>query len=371
MKIAHLAKHLNSGGIPIYIYTLGKVLRSQGVEQIVISSGGEMETDFVESGMSCYAFDLNTKFAFHPKIFAALIPVVRVLQKEKVDLIHAHTRVGQIMGALIERITGIPLVSTSHGFFKPRLGRKFFPAWGHKVIAISEAVRQDLIKAHHVPENKTRTVTNGIEIERFQKASLPEIKARAKNRFMIQPSDFAICMVTRLVMEKGAEDLLKAVQILIKKHSHLRVFIVGDGKDREYLERKASELGVSGAVTFTGNLSDVTEVLAACDAFIHPGRVLEGFGLSIVEAMAAALPVIVTEPWALWDLFLDKNIGARISVECPDEIAAMLEKWIANPEQTVQMGKNAQAQALKQFNIQKMASDVVCVYREVLAETGR
>ncbi len=366
MKIAHLTTHLNMGGIPVYIYTLAKALQNQGIEQIVISSGGSMEPDFIKSNLAFFCFNLKTKFEFHPKLFLALSKIIKLLKSEKVDLIHAHTRVGQVLAAIIQKQAGIPYVSTCHGIYQPRLSRKIFPAWGQKVIAISEPVKQNLIHMHGIDQKRVTRIRNGIEIERFVSAADQIFKENSRAHFLFNTTDFVLCMVARLVSPKGAEDFIDAIQILSKQHANIRGIIVGDGPAKPKFEKKVADLGFADKIKFTGSISDVTPVLATSDVFIHPIRVVEGFGLSIAEAMAAALPVIVTDQWALIHLMQSRDIGEFVPVQSPHKIAEVVEKWLQTPEKLKEMGKNAQAAAIEFFDIKRMAREVSAVYAEVL-----
>ncbi len=366
MKIAHLTTHINMGGIPVYIYTLAKALQAQGIEQIVISSGGSMEPAFIEKGIPAFCFNLKTKFEFHLKLFSALPKIIKLLKSHKVDLIHAHTRVGQVLAALIEKISGIPCVSTCHGIFQPRLGRRLFPAWGQKIIAISDSVKNHLIEVHGISEKKILRIQNGIELERFVPAANPALKEKARSQFALNLSHSVICMISRAVAPKGFEDFLETVQILAAQNINLRGIIVGDGPDLALFRQRAVELGIEEKIIFTGNLSDVAPVLAASDIFVHPIRVPEGFGLSIAEAMAMALPVIVTDQWALMHLMKDKNIGEIVSVRNPRQIAAIIENWLHQPEKMKLMGQNARAAALEFFDIKRVAGEVLKMYSEVL-----
>jgi len=368
MKIAHLTTHMNVGGIPVYIQMLTRAHHAMGLKQIVISTGGTLEESMRALDIPTFHFDLRTKFEFHPKLFWAIPGIIRILKQEKVDLIHSHTRVTQVLAAIIEKLTGIKHISTCHGFYQPRLGRKIFPAWGHRVIAISSLVKNDLLKTHSIAEASIRQITNGIDVGRFVKASAPELRAAARVEWGLSPDHFAICMIARLIIEKGPEDFVQAIALLNSKYPNLRGFIVGDGPDAERVWEKIKNLGLTNCIRLTGNVANVERILAACDAFIHPVRVPEGFGLSIAEAMATGVPVIVNDQWALKEVFHNNNnnMGELIPSKNPSKIATCLTSWMDDPERVKAMGINAQKFAIEYFDMARLANEVMAIYEEVV-----
>ena len=144
MKILHLTTHLNRGGISNYIFTAGALLISKGHEVFVASSGGEMEKEFIEKGFRLLVLPIRTKSELSPKIYFALPPLLRFLKENQIQVMHAHTRVTQVMAFWLSKISGIPFISTCHGFYKRRLGRRLLPAWGEQIVAISDPVAENL-----------------------------------------------------------------------------------------------------------------------------------------------------------------------------------------------------------------------------------
>ena len=168
------------GGIPVYVYTLGGNLKKLGVDQIVITSGGSFADKFIAADIPVFTFDIKTKFAFHWKLFWQLPQIISLLRKEKIDLIHAHTRIGQALAQWIQIFSGIPFVSTCHGFYKLKWGRKLFPAWGRRVIAISKLVGEDLINTHRVSKRLMKTIMNGINTETFSNLRQSDLRVAAR-----------------------------------------------------------------------------------------------------------------------------------------------------------------------------------------------
>ena len=138
MKVLLITTHLNIGGISVYTINLARHLKKQGIDVTVLSGGGTMEYKLDRENIPHITLDIKTKAEFGIKMWKALPVVAKLVRNAKFDLIHAQTRVAHVLGRLTELKTGVPLVTTCHGFYQyRRLGRRLFPCWGRKVIAIS------------------------------------------------------------------------------------------------------------------------------------------------------------------------------------------------------------------------------------------
>ena len=167
MRVLFLTTHLNTGGITSYLLTLSKGLIKKGHHVHIAASGGNREEDFRNLGASVLNLDIKTKSELNPKIYLALRSLKKYTIEQKIDVIHSHTRVTQVMGRLLQKTTGRAFVSTCHGFFKPKFSRRIFPCWGDGVIAISPAVKDHLINDFHVAKEKVFVVENGLDFESF------------------------------------------------------------------------------------------------------------------------------------------------------------------------------------------------------------
>jgi len=129
MNILFLTTHLNVGGITSYLLTLTKGLIKQGHGVFLASSSGEMLEAFQSLGVEHLKLNISTKSELDPRIYLALGRLRRFIKQKDIHVVHTQTRVTQVMGFCLGRITEIPYLSTCHGFFKPRLSRKIFPCW--------------------------------------------------------------------------------------------------------------------------------------------------------------------------------------------------------------------------------------------------
>jgi len=120
MKTLFLTTHLNTGGITSYLLTLTKGLIARGHKVYLISSGGNTEEEFEAMGVRLHNLNFRTKSDISPKIYFSIPIIKSYINEYKIDIVHAHTRITQIMGCILKFNTKIPYLSTCHGFFKTR-----------------------------------------------------------------------------------------------------------------------------------------------------------------------------------------------------------------------------------------------------------
>ncbi len=370
-KILHLTTHLNIGGITTYIYLLGKGLDSAHYETSVFSSGGEMEKQFNKSGIRTYASPFRTKSELSPKLYFAIPEVIRIIKNENINLLHAHTRVTQVMAWWIQKITGIPYVSTCHGFYKRRLGRRLLPAWGNKVIAISPPVADSLVNEFKVPAEKVKTILNAIDIDTLEDLVRQKNQSSITIEYDLQSTKPILGIVARIVKDKGHEYLLKAFAQLLPQYPDLKLLVVGTGSYLSDVKKLADQLSLTKNLTFVGNLNDVTKALAVIDIFILPAVWREGFGLSIVEAMALKKPVIATNIWALNSLVQNKVNGLLIQPKNVTELASAITELIENQDLRRAVGEKAYKTVQEQFSIKRMTRDFDRLYQQILQSDSR
>ena len=312
-RVLHLTTHLNIGGITSYIKLLTKEMQKLDYEFFIGSSGGTQEKIISEQGSHCLTLDIKTKSELSPKVYLAIPKLLDFIRREKIDLVHAHTRVTQVLSWWIRFLSGTPYVSTCHGFYKRRIGRRLFPAWGNHVIAISKPVEGSLIHDFHVKLDQVSTIFNAIDIndlkDRYQKKN-PDLIRKELN---IKKSSRVIGIVARVVADKGHEYFLRAAEELIHdSYPDVKILIVGEGPYLKSTKRLVQQLHLNESVLFLGNINDITYALAVIDIFVLPAVWREGFGLSIIEAMALSKPVIVTNIWALNELVHDRINGLLV-----------------------------------------------------------
>jgi len=287
-----------------------------------------------------------------------------VLRENKFDVVHAHTRTAQVLANLIDRFQGIPAVTTCHGFFKPNLGRRLWPCWGHIVIAVSPAVAEHLQTAHRVPSNRIACIPNGIDATRFAKHFIPEQLHLLRSNLGIAPDARVIGTVARLSTVKGLPHLLEAVALLRKTFPTLHCLIVGDGDQRQFLELIARRLDIAGNVTFAGAVQDTAPYLALMEVFVM-SSLMEGLGLAILEAFAAGKPVVATRVGGIANVIRDRENGIFVPPGSGRDIAIATDILLSDKTLAQSLAKSGRKTVEDQFSLERMAGNIEKLYMDL------
>lgn len=363
MNILFLATHMNTGGISQYILTLGRALKQRGHSVFVVSSGGNLEPSLEDAGIVHRTMNIKTKSELSPKIYFAAAELRRFIKEHSIDIVHAHTRITQVMGSVISRATGTPYISTCHGFFKPRFSRRLFPCWGEAVIAISDAVRLHLIQDFHVPESNVFLVPNGIDTGEF--ASVSEEEKRSRRAGLGFSDEPLIGIIARLSDVKGHDTLIRAFNDVVQAVPKARLLIVGEGKEEAVLKKMAKDFNLTEQIKFYPVVNKTAEILSLLDIFVMPS-LQEGLGLAVMEAQAAGLPVVASRVGGIPSLIEDGKTGILVPAGSPDDLAKAIKAMLNDPARAREMGQQARQFVSEKFSVGKMADATLDVYESII-----
>ncbi|RKY42211.1 MAG: hypothetical protein DRP85_03665 [Candidatus Makaraimicrobium thalassicum] len=369
MRILLLTTHLNIGGIGVYTANLARYLKKRGVDVTVASSGGDLEDTLAEGGVPHIKIDIRTKSEFGIKVWKALPVLAGVIRDGGFHILHAQTRVAQVLGYFAGRITRVPFVSTCHGFFKyRRLSRRFFPCWGEKVIAISKSVRKHLLEDFCLSSGRVVLIYNGIELERYIAGRVT--RDHDLIRSMGLAGDTAIIgAVGRLSSVKGFKYLISAFKDVISRDRSVpaggvRLLIVGEGPEKGILQEQIRKLGIADSVFLTPGSMPLEKYLSLLDIFCLPS-VHEGLGLSLMEAMAAGRACIASDVGGLSELITSEENGILVPPKDPKALMAAILRLLKDDRFRRRLGDNARKKAADSFSINESVAQTLEVYREV------
>lgn len=199
-------------------------------------------------------------------------------------------------------------------------------------------------------------IPNGVDFKKFSAPVSQEKLNELKARFNKQPGDVFLITVSRLVLSRGVED---AIESLVSLPAHVKFLIAGDGEDREKLEHIARGLGVHERCIFVGHVKprDVPAYLQISDIFVRPS-IIEAFGNSFVEAMAASVPVIGTPVGGIPDFLKDGKTGLFCQVRNPASIATAVRRYLDDAALKSRVIEHARTLAATKYDWDLIAHDM-------------
>ncbi|MDO8603446.1 MAG: glycosyltransferase family 4 protein [Candidatus Omnitrophota bacterium] len=364
MKILLLTTHLNIGGISTYTVSLAKALKANGHEVFVVSSSGMLAPELAQSGVSHINIDMLTKSELNPKVFRAIFEITKIVKRLHIDIIHSQTRITQIIGFFVSKLSGVPLITTCHGFFNKNIGRILLPAWGDRVIAISDAVKENLIDYFGVDKNRVLMIYNGIEIKKFLKGFSEDERDKIKDKFGIKRDHSVIGTVARFTPDKGHDMLLYALFKILKEKPNVQLVFAGDGDRRREIEKLSQRLGLSDNVVFIKPQLSTVNVLAIIDVFMFTPARREGLGLALLEALASGKPVVATNVGGISSVVENNVNGFLVEPSNPALLVEPVLRLLKDKALYARMAQAGKEIVVKKFSINGMVDRTENVYRE-------
>lgn len=361
MNILFITTHFNTGGITSYVLTLGEALVKSGHKVWVASSGGNGVARLESAGISHVKVNIRTKSELSPKLVLSYGPLKHLIQKEGINIIHAQTRVTQVLGFFLSRTTGVKMVTTCHGFFRPRWFRRKFPCWGSSVIAVSKPVANHLSEDFRVELDMIHLIVNGIDLNRFKMTN--EQRRREARQKLGMGDTLLIGIIARLSDVKGIDILIKAMPFVLKEIPTANLLIAGQGPEEAALKKLTQDMSLTAHVHFKNTVDQTPELLSAFDVFVMPS-LMEGLGLSVIEAQACGIPVVSSKVGGLVDLIEDSKSGYLVDANDPATLADRILEVFSNPTQAQMMAAQARSNVEKHFSVQTMLKETLKVYEQ-------
>lgn len=372
MHVLHVCNSIMAGGAELHLLTLCRGLAAHGLRQTVAylhdrPVSRSLRKEFEAAGIATEKIPANGRYnVTFPFAVDALVRTLRP------DLLHTHLPRADLAGGFVKlRHRDLPWVVSVHNIYTARswTGSAALPlldvVWrkADTLIAISHAVRDWLIRERGIPSDRVRIVHYGIDPAPFL-APHPDARVRWG-----LPDGPVAAAIGRLTPHKGFGTLIDAWQQVRARLPEAVLVIAGwdVAGYRKELEARVSARGPDPGVRFLGFVDDVPSLLAACDIFVLPST-SEGFGQVVIEAMAAARPVVVSRIAPLTEIVADGETGLLVPPEDPDALAAAIVRLLEAPGRAAEMGARARARALAEFSAPRMAEQTLALYRGLVSD---
>lgn len=371
MRILYVITRSERGGAQSNVLSLIKSRKSTD-ENFLFT--GSIDSNTNKDFLISEAKKINKTKIFHvcPSLVAEISPIldvktiiqlVQIINLHRPDIIHAHSSKAGTLARIAGYITKTPTVFTAHGWaftdgapFNRKaiaiLTERISSHIGSRIISVSE---YDTRLAHRwgiCSLKQITTIENGI----------PDLIINKKT---VKEKNLRVVMTARFAMPKNQKNLIQAAALV----NNVELLLVGDGPQLNAAKSLAYELGISDRVQFLGNRSDVPEILAQADAFALISD-YEGFPISTLEAMRAALPVIVSDVGGAAESVMPGVTGFVVPKGDVQAIADALKILAEQPERRESMGIAGRARFLSRYQEKDMIDKTFRVYEEVLSERG-
>jgi glycosyltransferase involved in cell wall biosynthesis len=334
------------------------------------SQGASFEEELREAGVRTLSLDRGSKLDL-----LAWRPLVSVLRRERIDILHAHKFGSNLWGAVIGRLARVPVViaheqswaSARYSFAGPRLraflDRNVIGRLADAFIAVSEADKQRMIDLEGVPSDRIRVLFNAIPA---QEPTGADVRAELG----IAPGAPVVATVCQLRAEKALDLLVDAAGELVGEFADLRVLIAGDGQEEAALREQIHARGLEETVKLLGTRRDVPDLLAAVDVAVCCSD-FEGTPLSVMEYMAAGKPVVATRVGGLPEMIDDGVHGLLFEKQNAHELARALARLLRDREERQRMGEHARERQRERFDLDGAARWLEGLYEELYSASKR
>ena len=373
------------GGAALYNILLVSHLKNRGYDVCLINGpAGQNEAemlDYFEGGAPHFRQILIPELEREIRPWndlVTLIKLVRLLRRERPDIVHTHTSKAGLIGRVASLIAGVPcLIHSVHG----TIFKEFFSPWKSKFFILLERllgqktdllltdtnlIRQELIGLNIAPAHRIQVLTLGLDLEPFK--SLGSFKGFLRNLLQLPTQTKLVGTVARLVPIKGIQYLIEAAAQLLPRIPDLHFVIVGDGELKAELMEKAGRLGIEKQVSFLGFWKDLRQIYADLDVLVVPS-ISEGCPVAVLEGMASVKPIVATAVGGIPDVLTNDQNGLLVPSKNPDFLAEAIHRCLTEDGLGTRLAQKAKEDVFKRFTILQSVEATEQSYRQIFPWT--
>ena len=352
MKVVHVHRIAGVGGSERHLLTLMPALAELGVDVSFVGLDDPAAApDGFYRGLRVPYARVSSRIGLSPRL-------LRELRHTRADVVHTHLVHADLHGPL----AGAAVVSTKHNDDRFRAGpfrfvERTITRRAGRVVCITEALRRFNVERVGLPPEKLEVVHYGLDELPAPWGTNPRVDVPGDARVLLA--------VSRLVPQKGIDVAVAA----LPRIADAVLVVLGEGPERAALEQQARALGVADRVFMPGRAGDVVPWLRRAEVFVHPAR-WEGFGLVLLEAMLASLPVVASRVSAVPEIVAHGETGSLVEPDDPVALAAAVTRLLDDPPLGRRLGDAGLARARVRFSVERMARRTLDVYEKALRTTA-
>ena len=362
MRLMHVLFSLQTGGAEHVVLNLARKLNPERYELHVcsLSGEGELAPEFRRLGVRVHTLIKRSGIDL-----TLCVTLTRLFRRERIQIVHTHNVAPWLYAGLAAKLSGAALYHTEHSnvFAHQRallLAERVLAAFTRVIISDSDKVKRQLVERQGIPSRKIVTIVNGIETSLFRNEHEAD-KEQARRAIGVNGAAPVIGTVGRLAAVKDQQTLLEAFRQIVSHYPEALLLIVGEGPMRQELEDQTRSLGLGAHVKFLGRRSDIPELLRLLDVFVL-SSVSEGLPLTVLEAMAAGVPVVATDVGGLCEVVTDRETGLLVPPRSPTHLAAAVVTLLNDHAMRTAIRHMARQRVRTRFDLDQMVQAYEAAY---------
>ncbi|MEI7759685.1 MAG: glycosyltransferase family 4 protein [Thermoleophilia bacterium] len=364
MRVVHVHRLRGVGGSERHLLTLLPALRQRGIDARFVGLDDADPSPFYAQldVLGVPYTRLSAPRDVDPLLAYRLRRAIRLFRP---DIVHTHLVHADVYGAAVAGRA--MLISTKHNDDPFRLGHfghveRLCARRAHHIICITEALARFNIERVGIPAEKVSVVHYGLD-------DLPAAWGPPGGPLLPAGARMLLA-ISRLEQQKGLDVAIEALAQVRARFPDAVLVVLGLGSQRAELLALAATHGVADAVYLAGSVGDVTDWLRRAETFVHPAR-WEGFGLALLEAMLAGLPVIASAVSSIPEIVVDGSTGLLVPPDDAPALSAAISALLDDPGRARSLGAAGLERAHTHFSVAAMAGQTEHIYEEALASRRR
>ncbi|MBN1270311.1 MAG: glycosyltransferase [Kiritimatiellae bacterium] len=364
LRILHVVYNLIHGGTEGQCArTVLEMAKRGHFQRVAVTRREGCHVEAVERVAGC-VFETGICKMLSLKTLRGVRGLARYVRRERIGVVHCWDADAAIFGGIAARLAGRPYITSRRD-----LGQ-IYPAWklrlmrwadggARAVVVNADAIRKKLVAAG-LPAAKLFAVPNMLDVAEFDRLAAEPFPIESR-----LPAGRRMVMVSRFDPEKDFGVAVEAFGRLAPRHKDVSLVLAGDGRERGAVERRVHEMGLSDRVVFPGDITEVPSLLRLCHVGLLTPRANEGLSNSILEYMAAGLPVVATDCGGNGELVKDGKTGFLALARDAGAIAGAVEKLLLDPDKARAMGARGRRRAAERYRPDVVAGALERLYASV------
>lgn len=381
IKVVRIIARLIVGGPTSHVVTLTEGLDASRFESLLIVGRPNRDEESLvpwARGRGLRPRELDSmvgELSVKARDMRAMAALYRLMRCERPHIVHTHTAKAGVLGRVAAWLAGVPIVVHTyhghilHGYFSTHVnvGLRVMERWlgrrTHCIVAVSEAVRKDLLRYRIAEPSKIRTIPLGVALDPF----MNQVRRSGEFRREIgaREAQPLVGIVGRVAPIKDHRLFLRALRRVMEWEGRALGVIVGDGPCARDARAFAKGLGIANRVVFTGWRRDLPRIYSDLDVLVVSSR-NEGTPVSIIEAMASGCPVVAAAVGGIPDMISDGETGRLVRPGDDGALAEGIRKTLMLTAESSRMAGRARA-SVSRYGATRLVADVEQLYEELVA----